>query len=326
MILAAGLSTRLGTLSTQKPKPLLPMANVPLIRYGLALLRKYGINDVIVNVHHLGASVEAELGSEVSYSRETDTILGTGGGVKAAADFLGNDPFVLINGKVVLELDLGQVIAEHERSGAIATMVVRSDVNAHRWGAVDVDEGTGLIRDLRAPAESGAQYMFTGIHVIGPDLLKQLPSGASDIVADGYLPRIRQGAPVGAFRQSGYFGEHSTPERYWDGNLRLLNGHAFLPYIDWSLEGLSPQADVHCAQCVRPPVLIAPGAIIEEGASVGPNVVIGARSRIRRGVTLKGVVVWPDTDVVASASNAIVTPSGSMVVAPGGSWPPATAT
>src|SRR5262249_8960408 len=160
--LAAGLSTRLGDLSLERPKPLLPVIDVPLVRWALALLRGNGVRDVVVNTHHLGAQIAAELGNEVTYSHELPESLGTGGGGRRARDFLGRERFFLVNGKIVIDVPLDQVLAHHVRSGAAATLVVRRDPDAARWGAVDVDEAAGRVRAIRGAA---GQHMFTGVHV-----------------------------------------------------------------------------------------------------------------------------------------------------------------
>src|SRR5437660_102926 len=112
MILAAGFGTRLGALSDERPKPLLPVADVPVIRFNLALLEAYGFAEVMVNLHHRGDLIERELGAgtarlRVHYARETE-ILGTGGGIKNVADWLtrgGRERFLVLNGKVVSDLD-----------------------------------------------------------------------------------------------------------------------------------------------------------------------------------------------------------------------------
>src|SRR5262245_42821527 len=111
MILAAGFGTRLGALSDERPKPLLPVAAVPLIRYVVALLRGHGIHEIVINLHHRGDLIEADLGDgaalgvRIAYSRE-ETILGTGGGIKRALPLLAPEgdtaePFFVVNGKIL---------------------------------------------------------------------------------------------------------------------------------------------------------------------------------------------------------------------------------
>src|SRR5688572_21259398 len=144
IILAAGFGTRLGALSDERPKPLLPVANVPLIRYAIAHLRGHGITEIAINLHHRGELIEAdlgdgsELGCAITYSRE-ESILGTGGGLLKIRDWLtrGNrEPFFVVNGKILTDVDLQAVIGRHRERDAVATMVVREVPDAERWGAI----------------------------------------------------------------------------------------------------------------------------------------------------------------------------------------------
>jgi NDP-sugar pyrophosphorylase family protein len=319
MILCAGLGTRLSALSDERPKPLLPVCDQPLVRYSLTLLRAAGVRDVIVNTHHHSDQIVAELGEEVAYSHEQPTILGTGGAVKQAARFLGGEPFLLVNGKIVLELDVAALLAQHERSGALATLVVRKDADAARWGAVDVDEARARVCAIRGAGE----YMFTGVHVIAPELIDLLPPGVSDIVGDGYLPALARGRTLGAFILPGYFWEHSTPERYLAGNWNLLHGRARLAAAPGPLSGISPEAEVDRAAEVTPPVLCAPGALVAGGAAIGPDVVVGRGARVPAGARLSRVVLWPGAVAPGGPlSDAIVTPRGVFTSAPAGPTPP----
>src|SRR5262249_52361284 len=134
MVLAAGLGTRLGGLSDECPKPLLPVVDVPLIRYSLALLAGHGVTDVIVNTHHLAPLFVTELGRAVTYSHEPE-ILGTGGALRKAARFFDDGPFFLLNGKIIIDVDLDDLARHHAACGAIATLVVRADDDAKRWRA-----------------------------------------------------------------------------------------------------------------------------------------------------------------------------------------------
>src|SRR2546428_13391296 len=130
MILAAGLGTRLRPLSTALTKPLLPVAGRPLIVWNLLLLRRYGITEVIINLHHLGDLIEKELGDgsrfgmRLAYSRES-VILGTGGGIKQAEGFFGGAPFMVLNGGTLLVSGLGEVVLVPSQRGALSSLGVR---------------------------------------------------------------------------------------------------------------------------------------------------------------------------------------------------------
>src|SRR5256885_4080561 len=147
MILAAGRSTRLGELGAARPKPLLPICGHPAITFGLALCRRAGLTDVVVNLHHHGDLIRRALGDgarhgvSIRYSDEADELLGTGGGIARARALLGRGPVLVMNGKVVADVDLAAVVAAHRAAtpGAVATMVLREDPHPERWAPVSID-------------------------------------------------------------------------------------------------------------------------------------------------------------------------------------------
>jgi NDP-sugar pyrophosphorylase family protein len=299
LILAAGFGTRLGTLSDERPKPLLPVCNVPLIRYAVALLRGHGIDEIAVNLHHRGELIRAELGDSVRYSEEPE-ILGTGGGIVRLADWLtrgGRDSFVVVNGKLVSDIDIGATLRHHDATGAVATMVLREVPDARKWGAIETD-AAGRVTSIIGEGTPGAHAcMFTGVHVLSPRLIARLPAtGESDSIRQAYLPALRDGERIEGLRYGGYWHEHSTPQRYLQGNWNLLSGSVHLTYPPAGMGRMGSDA------------------VVEAGAVVGPQVVVGARSRVRAGAHLERVVVWPDSVVDGELRDAIVTPRGAFAV------------
>ena len=156
MVLAAGLGTRLRPLTHEIPKPLIPIANKPLLEFTFALLAVAGIREAIVNTHHLRDTFEAGLrsldasGLALHVSRE-QRLLGTAGGLKKAESFLDAGTFLLLNGDFLVDLDLRQVLDFHEKQGAAATMVLMPDAAA---GVLGVDPD-GMIRRFIAPRPAG---------------------------------------------------------------------------------------------------------------------------------------------------------------------------
>jgi mannose-1-phosphate guanylyltransferase len=222
MILAAGLGTRLRPLTDSLPKPLLPVAGTPLIVWNLLLLRKHGIREVIINLHYLGDLIEKELGDgskwgmSLSYSHEW-TLLGTGGGIKQAQWFFGEDPFLVLNGDTLLELDLATVTACHREGAALATMVLRDDLDADRWGAVEIDDRQHVLRIIgrgRSVEPAMGKRMFAGVHVMDPRLLHEVPYGRESSIIDAYVREIERGSVVLGYTMEGYWSDVGTPERY----------------------------------------------------------------------------------------------------------------
>ena len=298
LILAAGFGTRLGALSDERPKPLLPVCDIALIRYAVALLRGHGIADIAVNLHHRGELIRAELGPGFHYSEEP-AILGTGGGIARIADGLtdgGKEPCVIVNGKIVTDVDLGGVLAHHRAADATATMVVREVADADKWGAID-DDTHDRVTAIIGEGERGAhRCMFTGVHVLSPRLIARLPAtGESDSIRQAYLPALRDGETILGIRYNGYWHEHSTPARYLQGNWNLLDGVTLT----------HPPAPIRA---------VAADAVVEAGAELGRHVVVGAGCRVGKEARLERVVMWPGSTADGPIRDAIITPRGVFPV------------
>jgi mannose-1-phosphate guanylyltransferase len=327
MILAAGRSTRLGPLGVEIPKPLVPICGYPAIEFGLALCRHAGLGHAVVNVHHQGDKIRAALGDgarlgvRVAYSDEPD-LLGTGGGLAQARAraLLAPGPVLVMNGKIVADLDLGAVIDAHRSAppGTVATMVVRSDPEPEQYAPVLVDE-TGRIvglRGVRGPMTTFGEtrsLMFSGVHVVEPSLLDRLPpAGVSDVIGDGYIPALLAGDRVQAFVMTGYFAEHSTPARYLRGNVALLRDPTLVPHPPGALAGVDEHADVHLEARLLDPVRIAAGAAIEAGATVGPDSVVCTGARVAAGAVVEGSIVWPGAVARGEVRGVVLTATGAV--------------
>jgi len=196
MVLAAGRGTRLRPLTEVTPKPMIEVAGHPLIAYSLGLLRAHGIRDAVVNTHHLGDRLRADLGDgsawgvRVHYSNETE-LLDTGGGIRFAAPLLdallprgvdpADSPIVILNGDVVCEAPLGEVVRFHRRQRALATFVLRDDPRAADYGLFGCDREGRIRRFLGrgAPADGLVERMFASVQVLDPRMLDLMPAGRS---------------------------------------------------------------------------------------------------------------------------------------------------
>ena len=327
MLLAAGRSTRLGALGLAAPKPLVPVCGYPAILFGLHAAARAGARRAVVNVFHRGDLVQAVLGArvvgpgsaiDIAYSVETD-LLGTGGGLAKARPLFEAGPLLVMNAKVVADLDLTGLRAAHGGAGAVATMLLRDDPDARRWGAIGVDSSGRVVsildaRSPRPPEGAVTERMFTGVHVLAPALLDRLQPVVSDVIRDAYMPALRAGETITAVTHAGYFAEHSTPERYLAGNLALLRDPGLLRDPPGPLIGVDPAAVIDGRARVLERCRIEAGAVVEAGASIGPDVVLGAGSRVAAGVRVERAVVWQGAVVTGDVADAVVTPSGTVVV------------
>lgn len=320
MLLSAGLGTRLEALGEQRPKPLLPVCDVPIIRYGIANLVGHGITELVINLHHHGDQIERALGDgekfgvRIHYIRE-DPILGTGGGLKNALHLLDPDdedaPFVSLNGKLIFDLDIDALLdAFRSDPGVLGMMVVRPVPDALDWGAVNVDTIDGgrlRVRDVLGAGE----HMFCGVHVTRPSVMRRLPDGEACSIRQGYLPWLQSGGQVAAFEvdPARYFCEHSTPSRYLDGNLALLGGVA-LRHPPSRLVGIDASAHIDSTAVIVHPVRVGAMAHVGPEARIGPGAVIGAHAIVEAGASLSESVVWAGGRARGDLVRSVVTPGG----------------
>jgi NDP-sugar pyrophosphorylase family protein len=322
MILAAGRSTRLGAIGLALPKPLLPVCGYPAITFAIELCRRAGLCDIIVNLHHHGDKVGQTLGDgsrfgvRLRYSVEEE-LLGTGGALWKARYLFSPGPVLVINGKVAADIDLNQVVSAHRDAapGTVATMVVRADPNPELWAPIGVDP-TGAVFSIRGKRGDRTALgpilprMFAGIHVVEPVLLDRLPEGVSDVIGDAYIPALLAGNRIASLTMTGYFAEHSTPERYLAGNLELLQNPALLPQAPGALMGVDPSAEVDPSARIREPVRVAAGAVIEKDATIGPLVVVCGGGRVAAGAEIARSVVWPGATATGKQVGAVIMPGG----------------
>jgi len=244
MILAAGFGTRLFPLTIDRTKPAIPFLGKPLVGYVAEYVSRFGFRDIVVNLHHQPESVIQALGDggrfgvHIDYTREEPKIRGTSGALDNARHLLGDDTFLVVNGKIITDIDIGAALETHRRSGAIATMVLKPNIRREKFTVVEVDDGrvTGFgdyaqplteeeIRD--AEHEPAAPMMFTGIHIFEPRVFDYIPRGVySDIVPTFYMPALARGETVAAHMTDGEWFELSTIPRYLDISLHVMNGRS----------------------------------------------------------------------------------------------------
>ncbi len=239
MVLAAGFGTRLAPLTHAVPKPLVPVADVPFVDHVLGWLRDAGVREVVVNLHHLGHLIEqhvgdgARFGLAVRYSRET-TILDTGGGIKHAESLLAGEPFFVVNGDSLMETSLAELADVHRARGAIATLALRADPEAARYGLVEMDADARIRRIVGLPAGATATgcrgFMFPGLQALDPAIFAHMDRDAVFSITRTTYPRlIARDLPVCGHETFGRWINIDTPEalRAADRELRTQPIRAF---------------------------------------------------------------------------------------------------
>ncbi|MBI2230684.1 MAG: NDP-sugar synthase [Deltaproteobacteria bacterium] len=245
MVFAAGQGERLRPLTDKTPKALVPVAGRPMIEYPLLLLRHYGIQEVIINLHHLGEQIEAylndgaKLGLRIIYSKEQE-LLDTGGGLLKAKPFLQDGTFIVINTDVLIDLPLAELIDFHRAKKAAATLALRPDELADQYGSIEIDSEGRIYRFLRvkrptAPAGPCAKLMFTGVQILEPKIFEYMPSDGSfakfGTTKDTYPRMLLAGEALSGYRFDGFWQDVGSAERIKDAEDVLARGRARLHFL-----------------------------------------------------------------------------------------------
>ena len=236
LILAAGQGTRLQQLTARRPKPMLPIRSIPVLEHTIRWLQSYGIVDIAVNVHHFPEAIVdyfgdgCRLGVSIVYSFE-DQLLGTAGAAKQLAGYL-DEPFVVVYGDVVTNLDLRRLVDFHrdrardERTSPVMTLALYRVSDPTQCGIVDVGPSGRVLRFVEKPTAEQvfADLAFSGIMVCDPCILDRIPAGrvydyGHDVIPDLLL----NGAPI--FAQPISADEFLVDIGTLQGYLRALSAH-----------------------------------------------------------------------------------------------------
>lgn len=251
IVLSAGYGTRLWPLTEDRTKPAIPILGKPLVGYVAEYLAGYGIDEIVVNLHHRPESVRRALGDGSSFGVklfyvEEPEILGTSGALDNTREFFEQDTFVVVNGKIITDIDLNAALETHRSMNALATLVLLPNTRRERFSVVETE--AGRIRRFAGMPVAGqageAPLMFTGIHILEPRIFEYVPRGVfSDSVIDVYPKAIANGEIVAAHVASGKWRELSTLKRYLDISLELLKEEG-KPLVKGANTVISPSAHV----------------------------------------------------------------------------------
>jgi NDP-sugar pyrophosphorylase family protein len=229
MILAAGYGTRLWPLTEDRTKPAIPFLGRPLVGYVAEYLAGFGFQEVVVNLHHRPESVREALGDGSRFGArlfyvEEKEILGTSGALDNARALLEGDTFIVVNGKIITDINLFEALETHRRTKALATLVLQPNPTRERFSIVNTKDGmvTGFggmpepqAASDNAVDEADAPLMFTGIQILEPRIFSYIPRGVfSHSTTDVYPQAIARGERIAAHVARGMWYELSTIERY----------------------------------------------------------------------------------------------------------------
>lgn len=302
VIMAGGKGTRLRPLTCNKPKPMVPIVNRPMMEHIIYLLKKYDFKEVWITLFYLPELIQnyfgdgSEFGMKINYSLE-DSPLGTAGSVKKIIDNL-NDTFLVISGDALTDINLEAAIKFHKEKKAKATIVLTKVSNPLDYGVVIADQNGVVKRFLEKPGwgEVFSDTVNTGIYVLEPEIFNLFEAGKEfDFSKDLFPMLMDKGELIGGYVADGYWSDIGNLEQYRQAHYDVLTGK-----VKVSIPGREVRPGVWLGEAVEidpkarieGPVLLGDYCRVKAGAQVEDFTVVGNYGIINEGTSIKRGIVW----------------------------------
>ena len=307
IIIAGGLGTRLRPLTYNTPKVIVPVANIPFILHQIELIKKYGIKEIILNLHYLSNNIKRIIkqkvrGVKIRYSIE-EIPLGTCGAVKNAQEFFDDEPLLIFNGDILTDLNLKELIAFHRSKRSQATLTLTRVEDPTTYGLILMGKNMLIKEFLEKPSWEmvTTDTVNAGIYVIEPKLFREVPFGIEYSFERDFFPKIlNEGKPMYGFASEAYWIDIGSPQKYMQAHKSILLGE-----VDVRIPGKQ----------VKKMVWVDSGAVIDKKAKVfGPGIigkdcrvkaeavlgaftVLGERVTVSEGANIANSIIWAGTKI-----------------------------
>ncbi len=289
ILLVGGFGTRLLPLTKHRPKPLMPLANIPFTERTIAWLSAAGIDHVILSLHYNTAQfmqyfANKDLGVKLSFACEEHP-LGTGGAIQNCIPFLQSPRCLVVNGDIFTNLDLPALIASHVRTQASVSIALKTVKDPSRFGVIEVNGAMRVCSFTEKPPRELAKSheINAGIYLLERDAFEHFPLGASSVERDVFPAMLQHGLPLFGFRSRPYWTDLGTPRDYLQAHQDILRrriavrlqGEEIKPNI-W----VGDRCQIANSAILRAPLLLGNHVCVGPGAVIGPNLVLGDDAQV----------------------------------------------
>lgn len=301
--MAGGEGSRLRPVTTNRPKPLVPVCNQPIMEHILTLLKRHGITEVVSTLFYLGDEIQTHFGDgsdfdvQMSYSIE-DTPLGTAGSVKKAEDMLKGGTFIIVSGDALTDCDLSKAVEFHREKKSLATLILARVPTPLEFGVVITSEDGKVERFLEKPgwSEVFSDTVNTGMYILEPEIFDFMEAGKAYDWSGDIFPRLlEEGRPMYGYVMGEYWADVGSLTQYREAQEHMLGGK-----IDLPLQGqtntpgiwLGPNCSIDETAELIAPIFIGRNCKIKRGARIGPFTVLGDNAIVEEEAHVARSVVW----------------------------------
>lgn len=329
VVMAGGEGTRLRPLTSNQPKPMVPIVNKPCMEHIIELLKKNGITDIIVTLAFLPQSIRgyfgngSSLGVSIEYSVE-ESPLGTAGSVRNAFEHL-DETFIVISGDALTDFDLNKVIDFHKSKDSMITLALKSVENPLEFGVVIVDEDNHIKQFLEKPSwgQVFSDYVNTGIYVLEPEIFDFIPADTKYDFSQELFPKmLKRGKPMYGYPCEGYWQDIGNINQFLRANHDALDGK-----VSVEIPGIKLRENIYIGEKlnldsldnIRGPALIGNYAKIDTEAKIQPYTILGnnvvvkdnaetdhcvvdSNTYIGSGAKISGAIIGKNCDIKPSAT------------------------
>lgn len=312
VIMAGGSGSRMRPLTCNRPKPMVPVLNRPMMAYIVELLKRHGITDIGVTLQYQPDVIRdyfgngCDFGVNIKYFVE-DTPLGTAGSVKNAGSFL-DDTFVVISGDALTDFDLTKAIDFHYKKGSLATLLLTKVDNPLEYGVVITDSSGTISQFLEKPSwgEVFSDTVNTGVYILEPEAMNYIKHGqVFDFSKDLFPMLLKEGRPIYGVVAEGYWCDIGNLQQYLQAHIDILSGKVNINIPGKLMPGniyVGKGVEIDPSLVINGPVFIGNDCKIDSHAQLEPFSVIGDNCIISERVSIKRSVIWNGVHISQGAS------------------------
>jgi len=312
IILVGGFGTRLRPLTTNIPKPIMPIVNKPFLTYQIELLKMYGVKEIILAIGHLSELIKktlgdgSEYGVKLIYSPEKQP-MGTGGAVKLASKHLKGDGAFVLNGDVLTDINLGKMLDYHKEKGAKATIALVPVADPSKFGLVETLKTGEIKAFVEKPGvnEITTNMINAGAYYFEPEVFDMIPDGVNYSLERGLYPEfLQKKVPFFAYNSNDYWTDIGMPEKFMEANKDILENKVNIQISDMRRSGTLYLGDnVQMSKKIRMASMSAIGhrTIVHENAVITDHSVVGNHCIIEEGAQILGSIIFDNTFIGKNA-------------------------